>query len=263
MPKLTFGKTELYYQEYGKGEPLLMIAGLGSDSTSWLPVIVPLSNNYRVIVFDNRGVGRSTSNNSGITIYQMEEDVVRLIEQLNLDPVNIIGHSMGGMIAMQLAANNPKLVKNLVLSATSTIAGERNKYLLRDMAEYGENGMDKYLWFRNLFYWIFAPAFFNDRAMVEQALNMAVAYRFPQSPESFSNQVEAIINFDGTECVQNIFSNTLLIGGSEDLLFPASESEKLLSGIKGMESVIIQGAAHSIHMDKPNEFIKTVEDFLG
>ena len=263
MPRLTIDKTEFFYQEYGEGEPILMIAGLGSDSTSWLPVIVPLSNSYRVIVFDNRGVGRSAKDNSGISIDQMQEDTALIIEELNLGPVNIIGHSMGGMIAMKLAANRPKLVKRLVLAATSPFINERNKYLFRDLAKFGEDGMDRKLWFRNLFYWIFSPAFFEDEKLVEQSVSMAVAYRFPQSAESFTNQVEAIINFDGRECVQNIIANTLLICGSEDLLFSAQESEKLLSGVQVIRNEIIKNAAHSIHMDNPDEFIKLVKDFLG
>ncbi len=263
MPTIKFESAEIYYQEYGKGDPLLLIAGLGSDSTSWLPIIVPLSNHYKLIVFDNRGVGRSTQDNSGITIDDMCEDVIQVIDHLALAPVNVLSHSMGGMIAMRLAARRPELVRNLILTATTPNITERNKLLLTDMSDYLENGLNKKQWFRNLFYWIFSPSFFEDKDMVEQAVNMAINYRYPQSNDSFKNQVEAIIGYDGKKDVGGINSRTLLIGGDEDLLFPAHQSENLLMKINGLESVIVKGAAHSVHMDKPDEFIKLVTDFLN
>lgn len=262
MPKLKIDNSEIYYREYGSGIPLLLIAGLGSDSTSWLPVIINLSKHYRVITFDNRGVGQSTDNNADITIDKMVDDTVSLIEGLLLRNVNVLGHSMGGMIAMKLAIDHPELVNNLILAATCTKINARNTNLFTDMVSYLRSGMDKRLWLRNLYYWIFSPAFFNDNQLLDQVVNMAINYRFPQSDDSFENQVNAILSFDCSNEIDRIKSKTLLMFGNEDLLFPQSEVENVMSKIPRSSVVTISNAAHSICMDNPQEFIERVVNFL-
>lgn len=211
MPKMKLNESSLYFQVLGSGEPLILIAGLASDSQSWLPVIVKLSKHFRVIIFDNRGVGRSPADNADITIQKMTDDCVELMEHLNLTSAYVLGHSMGGMIAMDLAIRYPELVDKLVLEATAPKISMRNKELFKDWSAYLKSGMEKQLWFRNIFYWIFSPAFFNDEAMLNQAVKMAMDYPYPQSDESFENQVKAVSVFSYTSEISNIQSPTLIM----------------------------------------------------
>lgn len=262
MSKLKLADSEIYYKEYGKGAPLLLIAGLGSDSTSWLPVIIGLSKHYRVIVFDHRGVGQSTEDNSGITIENMVSDTVSLIKGLSLSKTNVLGHSMGGMIAMKLAIDYPELVDKLILCATSTKVNNRNKNLFTDMVANLISGMDKRMWFRNLFYWILSPDFFEDSLLLDQVVNMAINYRYPQSDKSFENQVNAIIDFNCTDEIDGIQCSTLIMFGGEDILFPKLETEKILSRIPENTSVTLLNTAHSIHVDNPQGFINEVVGFI-
>ncbi len=252
---------KIYYKEYGQGAPLLLIAGLGSDSTSWLPVVIGLSKHFRVITFDNRGVGQSTQNNNNITIEDMADDAASLIKSLSLAKVNILGHSMGGMIAMKFALKYPDSVDKLIVAASCTKINNRNKELFKDMIAYSADGMDKRLWFRNLFYWIFSPKFFEDVQFLDQALNMAINYRFPQSDDSFKNQVGAITQFDCSADVSNLQAKTLIMTSDQDLLFPFSENSRLIT-IPNSKILNIIGAAHSIHMDEPQAFIDGVVSFL-
>ena len=262
MKKMNISETSIYFEERGEGQPLLLIAGLASDSQSWLPVIIGLSKYFRVITFDNRGVGRSPEDNTDITIQDMAEDAADLIKYLNLSSVDVLGHSMGGMIAMELAIKYPDLVEKLVLVATSPTISKRNVELFSDWVQYLEDKMDKRLWFRNLFYWIFSPEFFNDENALNQAVNMSLAYRYPQSDESFRNQVKAISEYNCSDELEKIKVSVLIMTGSLDLLFNSDNVNEVFKKIVNMQCVTIPKAAHSIHWDNPIGFTDAVIDFI-
>lgn len=132
MPVLKLHNKDIYYEQHGSEIPLILIAGLGSDSVSWLPVIMGLAKHFKVITFDNRGVGRSSQDNSNISIKDMTDDCAGLINNLGLSPVNILGHSMGGMIAMDMSIRYPELVDKLILEATAPLMSNRNVEMLPD-----------------------------------------------------------------------------------------------------------------------------------
>lgn len=117
--RVTVGNIKMYYQIHGQGEPLLMIMGLGGHSLDW-GWIAPqkLADHYKVILFDNRGAGRSDQAGP-CTIEQMAKDTVGLMDALAIDRAHVFGASMGGMIALQMALDYPEHINKLVLGATS------------------------------------------------------------------------------------------------------------------------------------------------
>jgi pimeloyl-ACP methyl ester carboxylesterase len=263
MTILKLHNRDIYYEQHGNGVPLILIAGLGSDSVSWLPVIMGLAKHFKVITFDNRGVGRSSKDNSNISIKDMTDDCAVLINNLELSPVNVVGHSMGGMIAMDLSIRYPKLVDKLILEATAPTMSNRNVEMLQDWVSFLKSGMDKKLWFRNMYYWIFSPSFFSDKVMLDQYVDMAVRYRYAQSDNSFENQVVALSEFDCQNVLSEIKARTLVIYGEQDILFLTNETDQMFDTISDMDSVTIKNAAHSIHMDEPEVFIRNIVDFLA
>ena len=152
MPKARFNNVDLYFEVQGKGTPLMLIAGLASDSQSWQPIIEELSRHCLVITPDNRGVGRTMPQNIEISIQQIADDSVELIRHLGLSSVNTLGHSMGGFVALDLATRYPDCVDKLILAGTSASNSFRNNALFADWATCLESGMDMRLWFRNIFY---------------------------------------------------------------------------------------------------------------
>jgi len=263
MSTVFIDNKKIYWQDYGKGDPIILIAGLGSDSSSWLQIIIPLSKNYRVIVFDNIGVGRSDHDNEGISIGLMADCTRKLIAELNLTKVSIIGHSMGGMIAIDLAINYPEMLNKLILVATSAKINKRNVYLFRDMVAYIKSGIKEELWIRYMFYWIFSPSFFENTDLVDQAVSMALNYRYPQSIRSFENQVESIIQLDMVSELNKIKLETLVLKAGDDLLFTPNDTRDMFNSIPFCTEVIIEGSGHSIHMDKPDIFLDEVKNFIG
>ena len=106
---------DIYYEEHGHGDPLLLIMGLAADSVAWMFQLPDFSEHYRTIVFDNRGVGRSSKPAGLYTIAQMAADAAGLLDHLKIERALVVGVSMGGMIAQELALRHPKKVRGLVL----------------------------------------------------------------------------------------------------------------------------------------------------
>ena len=114
MPTVRVGDINMYYEIHGKGEPLLLIMGLGSDLTSWIFQIPEFSKKYRVIAFDNRGVGRSDAPDVPYSTAMMADDTTGLLDALGIERAHILGLSMGGFIAQELALKYPQRVKSLI-----------------------------------------------------------------------------------------------------------------------------------------------------
>ncbi len=253
---------QLYYETHGEGIPLLLVAGLASDSQSWAPVLNNLKTHFNVILHDNRGVGRTIPSDISLDIHQMADDCIALIQHLGLPGVNLLGHSMGGFIAMDCAIRYPEYVNKLILAGTAPFNSERNNLLFSDWASCFESGMDMELWFRNIFYWVFSKRFFKDTKAVKDAIQFEISYPYPQGKTAFRNQVKAIADFNCSRDLSRIRSKTLVLFGEEDLLFPEKDFRKFLEKIPDAEFSVIQNAAHSIHMENPETFTERILEFL-
>src|SRR5574341_2228297 len=109
---------DMYYEVHGSGEPLVLIMGLGANTTAWYRQIPVFSREYQVIVFDNRGAGRSDKPNEPYSMGQMADDAHGLMDALGVESAHVFGMSLGGMIAQELVLRYPERVRNLVLGGT-------------------------------------------------------------------------------------------------------------------------------------------------
>ena len=262
MPFFNHYELPLYYEQHGSGPPLLLIAGLASDSQSWLPVIEGLAKQFTVILLDNRGVGRSTQE-CEISISLMADDCAALIRHLGYQRVTVAGHSMGGMIAMELSRQYPDLVGHLVLVATAARNTVRNNLLFRDWADRYEVESERAAWFRTVLYWILTEHFFENQPLLEAAQEYLLSYPWPQSPQGFRRQIEAIAGFDATQWLGEVMVPTCVLAGESDLLMPLECSAVLARQLPNARLQIVKGAAHSVQTEQPEAFVKTVLEFLG
>jgi pimeloyl-ACP methyl ester carboxylesterase len=263
MSNIVLNRVNLYYETHGEGEPLILIAGLASDSQSWQPVLTELSRHYRVIIFDNRGVGRTKPLEAENSIQLMADDCIALLKYLGLSSAHFLGHSMGAFVALDCAIRYPEFVSKLIVVSGSAFNSMRNRALFEDWVSYLENGMKPDLWFKNFFYWIFTKHFFEDKKALDIAVAFAVAYPYKQTTIAFKNQVGAINRYNCSQELSEIQSKTLVIIGKEDLLFTPEEIAGIFPAIPKVSYSFVDHAAHAILMEKPKEFINQIRFFLG
>lgn len=261
MPALRHDGVDLWYEVRGDGPPLLLVAGLAADGSYWLPALDALAQRHRVVLVDNRGSGRTAPLDAPTSIGAMADDCIALVRHLGLPKVALVGHSMGGMIALDCAVRHPDAVDRLVLVATGAKASARDNDLFAGWASLFP-AIDRGLWFRNLFYWVFTSRFFDDRKAVDALVQLASGYPYQQTPEALANQVRAIAAFDGTAALARLRARTLVIAGREDLLFPLAASAAFARSIPHATFAPIDGAAHSIPMEFPQEFARRMLAFL-
>lgn len=260
MPFLNHKEIQLYYEQHGSGSPLLLIAGLASDSQSWLPVVEGLAKQFTVILLDNRGVGRSTQE-CEISISLMADDCAALIRHLGYQRVTVAGHSMGGMIAMELSRQYPDLVDRLVLVATTAKNSVRNNLLFQDWADWYESGSNRAAWFRTVLYWILTESFFKNQPLLDASLDYLLSYPWPQSAAAFRQQVQAIAGFDASDWLGQVMVPTCVLAGEQDLLMLPGDSEYLAQQLPHAVLEVVKGAAHSVHSEQPEAFVQAIVDF--
>lgn len=262
MPYVQLNDIELYYEDQGSGPAVVLLAGLASDSQSWLTTSQHLSKQFRVISPDNRCSGRTRPATTAASIEWMADDTAALLNHLHITEATILGHSMGGFIAIAMALRHPHLVGKLILEATASQVSMRNKLMFTTLADFLEEGANRAQWFTNLFFWLFHPSFFENRQMVKAALTLSVDYPYNPSPAAFRTQTECINHFEAAD-IAAIKAPTLIISGSHDLIFNIDDTQLLTSKLPHAIHVTIPQAGHAIHVDKHQEFIRVVKLFLN
>jgi 3-oxoadipate enol-lactonase len=240
---------ELYYEEQGSGDPLLLIMGLAADSTAWLFQIPDFAKHYRTIAFDNRGVGRSSKPPGPYTIHQMADDTAGLLDVLGITRTHVIGVSMGGMIAQELALRHPQRVRGLVLACTypepdADIERQREFSVTQlggSITASGEmqidvKALDPMTFFHHLLPAVFNPEFIaNQLPKLIELFSGALQYGF--SLEAILGQVAAVMSHNATDRLHQITAPTLVITGDADRLVPPANSDILAKYIPGARLV--------------------------
>lgn len=262
MPKVKLNTISLYYETHGKGHPVLLISGINSDNANWAGVCGKLAKHFRVIALDNRASGRSDTPDNKYSIREMADDATGLLDHLQIKKCHVIGHSMGGYIAQELAIYYPERVDKLILEATAPISSARNNMLLRDFLKRFEKDCDNEALMRLWTCWLFSPKIFERKNYIETFIKNASAYPYLQSAKGFKSQIDAIASFNACDEIKNIKAKTFVIIGSDDILIYPAESMRLVKGIKGSVFEKIKDTGHCVHVEKPDVFADKVIQFL-
>ncbi len=245
---------ECYYEIHGTGRPLVLIGGLASDSQTWQLVLDRLKELFRVIIFDNRAVGRTKDAGKPLDIPVMANDTVTLLEHLGVGNAAILGHSMGGYIAQEIAITYPARVNKLVLASTAACTSGRNKHLFLNMADIYEETASYEKLLKEFMVWMFTPGYFDDKERTDEFIRCALDHPYRQTPEDFKRQVEAYIEYSSLDRLDRIQAETLVLSGEKDILITREETDLLASGIPNARVKHIAGTAHSIQTESPEKF---------
>ena len=275
MATATVGDVELFYEEHGKGDPLLLVMGLAADSTAWMFQVPEFAPHYRTIVFDNRGVGRSAKPPGPYSTAQMADDAAGLLDALGIARAHVVGISMGGMIAQELALRHPDRVRGLVLGCTYPEPDEdierQRRFSVSEMGgtitASGEmaielTALDPLLFFQHLLPRVFNQEFI-DRELPRLMQLFAGALQYGFSMEAILGQVAAVMSHKTTDRLHQITAPTLVITGDADLLVPPANSDILARHIPGAHLVKIPGGSHGFNVETPEAFNREVLDFLA
>ena len=262
MPEIVQNNRRIYYESHGEGDPLVLIRGLGSNADHWYAQVPGLSGHYRVITFDNRGIARSSDPGGPFTIPDMAEDTVRLMNALGIEQAHVLGLSLGGMIAQEMAIRHPQRIKGLILVVT--LCGGQHQVVAEDAVREKlqrmivEGSVDARIMALDVF---FAPRTIRERPQVLQAY-AEVSMKYPAGMEILQRQWEAASRHDTYDCLDRIKAPTLVLTGEEDVLIPPGNSEILAERIPGAELLVIPGGGHQIMIEQPQACNQAIIAFL-
>lgn len=267
MPIATTNGIDLYYEIYGVGEPLVLIAGLGYDGWMWHRMIPGLAQHFQVISFDNRGVGQSDKPAGPYTAGMLAEDVVGLLDDFGIDQAHIIGHSMGGFVAQALAIDHLDRVNRLVLSATNFGGPHHVPISPAAMAVLTDVSGDPIDRLRRGIALSCAPGFAEKNpALVDDWVDYRV--RHPIDPAGYQAQLAIGLSLLPEAAafehkLSAVTVPTLVLFGEYDTVVPPANAKLLADQLPSAQIEILPGAGHFFPFELPDEANRAIIRFLS
>jgi pimeloyl-ACP methyl ester carboxylesterase len=255
------GDIDISYKTFGKGDPILLIMGYAGSMYAWDPVFLKeLSTNHTVIIFDNRGIGNTTVGSKNFTIEQFATDSAGLLNTLKINKSNVLGYSMGGMIAQQLTLDYPDKVNDLIIYASYCGGNQSilpNRELFSQMTNRSASTDDikKRI----------IPLLFTSNWIKQNPdyLEKFASFVFPPM-DILERQGRAIFSWGGIcDLLKDISQETLIVTGTNDLILPSYiDSIMLIEKIPGAWLAQFKGGGHALMSQYPEKLSAIVNTFL-
>jgi pimeloyl-ACP methyl ester carboxylesterase len=262
MPTVQTNGINLYYEERGSGEPLLLIMGITAAGSVWEPHLSQWERQFRCILGDNRGVGFSDKPDGPYTTAQMADDYAGLLDALGLENVRVVGCSMGSTIAQQLALRHPHKVRSLVLMCPWARCDATAKGIFQHMvhckARFTPEEFSLYIQLL-----IFSKSTWdNDQKREEMEAGRRQHAPFPQPLHGLEGQAAACMSHDVLQQLGTIQKPVLVIGGQEDIFTPPWMAHEIAAAIPGAELHLYEKLGHAFHFEATDDFNDRVQQWL-
>jgi pimeloyl-ACP methyl ester carboxylesterase len=253
----------LAYEVLGSGPPLLLIMGYRLNCRAWpLDFTAALAKRFTLLLFDNRGTGQSDKPTSGYALSNIAKDICGLLDHLDVPRAHVLGYSMGGAVAQELACRHPERVRALVLCAT-LCGGPRTAYagpaviaVMRSLV-----GLSPHEAARQIATVTYAPSYLEaNRELVEQQMLREIADSTPLHAADL--QFQAFVDFDSSQALPSLATPTLVMTGDADRLIPPGNSQLIAELIRDARLVILPGLAHRAIWESTEECARLIADFL-
>jgi 3-oxoadipate enol-lactonase len=261
MPTIQANGQTLYYEVHGEGEPLLLVMGLAADTMAWAMQVPALSAHYRTIIFDNRDVGQSSMAAAPYEITDLAQDTLSLADALELESFHLVGASMGGAIAQEVALAAPDRVRTLTLAMTWPRGGAWAAKLSELWSARVEH-MSREERVDELMLLTLSEDFFENADGVAWLRDVMLQNPHPQSADAFARQLDASSRHDTRERLGRLALPTHVIGAEHDILVPVWKSRELAELIPGAQLSVIDAGPHGANLENAEEFNRLVLDFL-
>lgn len=257
MPKIKTNNINLYYEVSGEGQPLLFIHGLGSSTRDWEIQVEEFSKTYQVITWDLRGHGQSDKPAGPYSLPMFAADAAGLLNSLNIKSAHVVGLSLGGGIAFQLAIDYPQLVKTMV------IVNSAPELIIRRLKDRFGIGLRfvivRLLGMRKMGEVLSKRLFPKDE---HDSLRTTFVERWAENdPRAYQDAMRAMIGWSVTDKLDSIKCPTLIITADQDYT-PIAVKESYTKLIPSAELVIIPDAHHATPIEQPEKFNAALMNFL-
>jgi 3-oxoadipate enol-lactonase len=252
---------EVAWSEWGSGEPLLLVHGLGEDRRSWRRVLPWLTLHRRVLAYDLRGHGETSLGGAAGTLQQLGDDLVAFLDALDLERVDLCGFSLGGSVALRVAIDRPERVRALLPVSTSSRVGRAAAAWYEERAQLAEEGPDRLY-----------PVLYRDtcellaRTPREIDDHWLIRREATADPRGFAAACRALLELHHQPLdpdLGRIRARTLVVSGGGDPLCPPRAGEALATAIPGAQLKVITGSGHQIPLERPDVLSALILRFLG
>ena len=266
MPMVKVNDINMYYEIHGNANsfPLILIMGWGGTTEWWdSAMIEELAKQYKVVIFDNRGIGKTDKPELKYTVKMFADDTVGLMNKLDIQKTHLLGISMGGMIAQEIAINYPNRIEKLILCSTHSGMSFVSKILTKILLFFGKRRMkDPEKGTELLISLLFTEDFINNsRDKIDEI--RAEFTDSPTSQEDFARQFHAVEKFKTRKRLKNLDKPTLIMHGKKDALISYKESLKLVDLIPYAKLALFDNSAHALFTEETERVLCTLINFLA
>ena len=261
MAKVDVAGREFHYERAGSGEPLLLIQGMSGTHVSWGESFKgALEESFDVVAFDNRGIGLSGPIDGPFTIVEMAEDTAGLLEELGIESAHVVGISMGGMIAQELALAHPDRLRSLTLGCTYC-GGPGSQLMPEESAQKLLAGLasgDRERAIRAGYEVNLSPAFRADENAFAAFHEMAA--KVPAAKQTIELQAQAIFGHDTSGRLGEIATPTLIVHGTVDGVLPFPNGELIASLMPGARFEALENVGHMFWWEQPQRSAELIHE---
>jgi pimeloyl-ACP methyl ester carboxylesterase len=256
---------ELYYEEHGAGEPLLLIMGTGADHRFWMAQVPAFAEGHRTIVYDSRGVGKSSvpADPTTCTMAEMADDAALLLDALDIGSAHVSGLSLGSTVAQEMALRHPDRVRTAQLHGTWGRSDEWFVRMIETLEEPVKHG-DMTAFIRYALMWITSPTFLESQPEVVSEMEAAFLAE-PPDPRGVLGHIHADKHHDALDRLPEMRCPTLVTAGAMDVQVPARYGRAVADAIPGARFHLFEGpqASHLACVEMAEEFNRVTLEWLA
>ncbi len=252
---------DVYYELHGHGTPLVLIAGYTCDHTFWDAMIDELAQMFQILIFDNRGAGRTKDKGVPFTLETLADDTMSLVQQLGIQCPHILGQSMGGIIAQIMAKKYADKINKLIILNSAARINCRTMKAMESLLNLRKENIPFDLLIETAMPWFFSSDYLTKPENIIFFKKMLKNNPYLQSLQDQERQFMALFQFDSQNWLHEIKTPTLVIAATEDIVCLPEESQHLTNNIANSQFIVIP-SGHSSPLEQPKELDKIISKFL-